>query len=487
LGGVSAPDPDAPRGSEAPLEFRLRDGGRLRLGPTSFRHPAAVGFLADVDTPYQDVTHVAVSARGLRLGTRGSVFLLQRSQFLSGLEAERFVDELARRVAASPGGTARMARMREIDRRAAQAGPQRVTWGFLLLCLVIQLLQLFGGGEVEAAGAFSASLVRTGEVWRLVTANLLHAMPGLPLHFVLNGLALLALGSLLEWSLGSARTALVMAAAGVGAMGAGLLVDYEEAVGASGVVMGVFGALVFLELRHGEDLPAHWRLPRAVIWLGMGLQIALELAAWALLPIIATGAHVGGFVSGFLVCALVGRGGLRRERLSPLLLASNALALVLLVASLSSAFTAWMEGPDWGHRAEALLRSDGVSPEVLNNLAWIIATGDDPGREALDTALRLAERAVADTDRAEANILDTLAEVHFQRGENDAALAVIEEAMRLDPDEAYYRGQRERFLGRRARDDRPDPPAPARAPDREGWERRRENLPLVPGEPEVGA
>ena len=304
--------------------------------------------------------------------------------------------------------------------------------------------------------------------------------PWLPVHFVLNGLALLALGSLLEWSIGSARTALVMAVSGVGAMAAGLWVDYEEALGASGVVMGVFGALVFLELRHGAELPAHWRLPRAVIWLGIGLQFALEALAWVFLPVIATGAHVGGFVSGFLVCVLVGAAGLRRAPAGPGLLAANGLAAVLLAASLASATTAWLEGPDWVRRAEAILARDEVDPTLLNNLAWILATGEDPAREELDVALRLARRAVADTGRSQPNILDTLAEVHFQRGEREDAVLVIEEAMALDPDEPYYRGQRDRFLGRRDPDDRPDPPAiTPGGREREG--------PLVPGQPEVGA
>jgi tetratricopeptide (TPR) repeat protein len=147
---------------------------------------------------------------------------------------------------------------------------------------------------------------------------------------------------------------------------------------------------------------------------------------------------------------------------------------------MSSAFTAYMEGPDWQRRAEVLLRSNGTSPQVLNNVAWIIATSEHPGPEALDTALRLAERAVDETNRSEANILDTLAEVHFQRGEARAAVDAIEEAIRIEPDEAYYRGQRDRFLGRRAPDDRPDPPAPERLPG-------REDRPLVPGEPEIGA
>lgn len=465
-----------------PVEFTLEDGARIVFGPEGFRHPAAVRFLAPVVTRYADVTHVSVSARTVRVGTRHSVYILNRGSFRNDADAEAFVGALARAVAGAPGGESRIARMREIDRMASRAGPQRVTWGFLALCLGVQVLQLFGNGSWEAAGSFSASLVAAGEVWRLVTANLLHAMPWLPIHFVLNGLALMALGALLEWSIGSARMALVMTVSGVGAMAAGLLVDYEEAVGASGVVMGVFGALVFLELRHGQELPAHWRLPRAVIWSGIALQGALELLAWAWFPVIATGAHVGGFVSGFATCALVGGSGLRRDPLPSWVRVGNVAAAVLLIASMASATAAVRRGPDFTRQAELLLARDGVPPQVLNNVAWLIATGEDPSEEALDAALRLAERAVSDSGRREANILDTLAEVHFQRGETGQAIGVIEEAMQLDPREPYYRGQRERFLGRRDSEDRPAPPQEApspTAPPTDG--------PFLPDAPEVPA
>jgi len=440
--------------------FRLRDGASVALYERGVRHPAGVRFAGEVFTPYEDITHVAASARMVRIGTRRSVYVLQRAAFVAPAEADHFVGLLAQRVARGPTGPAQIARMREIERTAATAGTPRVVWALAGLCLVGQLLQATLGPVVEEAGHFSASLVRSGEVWRLVTANLLHAAPWFPVHFLLNTLGLVALGALLEWSIGSARTALVLAASGIGAMGAGLVVDYERAVGASGVVMGVFGALVYLELRHGAELPAQWRLPRAVIWLGIALQFALEAVAWLVLPIIATGAHVGGFMTGFAVCAVVGAAGLHREPVRPWVVASNGALVVALVASLASMGTVVVRGPDWEHRAERLLAHDEVPPEMLNNVAWLIATSDAPDPEALDAALRLARRAARETDRQDPNILDTLAEVHFQRGEVDDAVAVIEEAVALAPEEAYYRGQRDRFLGRREPDDRPDPPAP---------------------------
>jgi hypothetical protein len=103
----------------------------------------------------------------------------------------------------------------------------------------------------------------------------------------------------------------------------------------------------------------------------------------------------------------------------------------------------------------------GIEPEELNNRAWLLATRSNPTPEQLSVARRLAERAVDETERRDATILDTLAEVEFLLGHRDAALAIIDEAIEREPRETYYREQRRRFLGERARDDRPDPPLPA--------------------------
>jgi tetratricopeptide (TPR) repeat protein len=97
-----------------------------------------------------------------------------------------------------------------------------------------------------------------------------------------------------------------------------------------------------------------------------------------------------------------------------------------------------------------------ASPEELNNRAWFAATDPEVSEEMLSAALMMAERAVDETQREDATILDTLAEVHFVMGRESEALATIEEAIAQNPDERYYREQRRRFLGERA--DRP--PAP---------------------------
>jgi hypothetical protein len=56
----------------------------------------------------------------------------------------------------------------------------------------------------------------------------------------------------------------------------------------------------------------------------------------------------------------------------------------------------------------------------------MIAVDEQSSPQLLEAALQLAERAAADTDHAKAHILDTLAEVHFQLGHREAAVAAID-------------------------------------------------------------
>ena len=117
------------------------------------------------------------------------------------------------------------------------------------------------------------------------------------------------------------------------------------------------------------------------------------------------------------------------------------------------------------HIARLLARPH-ANAEELNDTAWMIAIDQRSSPELLEGALRLAERAAEDTGHEQAHILDTLAEVHFQLGHRDEAVAAIDEAILRDPDEDYYREQRRRFLGERAPDDRPFfPPQPAPTPN----------------------
>jgi len=79
-----------------------------------------------------------------------------------------------------------------------------------------------------------------------------------------------------------------------------------------------------------------------------------------------------------------------------------------------------------------------------NNLAWFLATYDDPGIRDGTSAVGFAEKAVAQTGRKNAMYLDTLAAAYAEAGEFTKAVSAQKEAIALLPDE----GQKKDFTGR---------------------------------------
>jgi Tfp pilus assembly protein PilF len=96
---------------------------------------------------------------------------------------------------------------------------------------------------------------------------------------------------------------------------------------------------------------------------------------------------------------------------------------------------------DGGRREfEVALRDLGEDPMILNQFAWYLATqgGEDDRRRAV----KLAERAVAASQRRDKEILDTLAEARSAVGDHAGAMAAIDEARRLDPSDATLERRR---------------------------------------------
>ena len=82
-------------------------------------------------------------------------------------------------------------------------------------------------------------------------------------------------------------------------------------------------------------------------------------------------------------------------------------------------------------------------PDELNDFAWWCFENDLDLAEAEQLALRGAE--LAEDDGTRANILDTAAEIGNARGDSDAAIARIKQAIALNPDKQYFKDQLERF------------------------------------------
>jgi len=467
---VSQPAPS----SAAPDAFPLKRGrGAVALHASGLRHPGHL-FQREVFTPYDEVTHLVLLGRSLRIGGRRSVYVLPRGAFRDPEAPEKLLRALVGRIAAEPGGLVQLSRMGELDRRARQPGRVRVAPLLALVCIAAFVLERWIGPDVTLAGFFSRTLALAGEPWRLLTANLLHAGP---LHLGMNLVVLLAFGALVERAIGTGRTFFVVVLAALGGMGAGLLAGYEDAVGASGIAAGLVGALLFLELRRADWLPATWRIPRRILV----AALVGEAFVGALVPWVAGLAHLGGFVAGLAACAAVAPGALQRERAPGWLRAANAVLAVAVLLSLGAAGREVAGvGDVLARRGERLLEMRGVTPDLLNNTAWLLATSRSPTPAQLDVAVRLAERAVEETGRTDPNVLDTLAEAQFMAGQVEEALDTIDEAIELAPQEPYFVEQRRRFTGERASDDRPPPPSET---PRVRPERPREPS---PDEPDLG-
>lgn len=439
----------------AELRIPLRPGrGEVALHASGFRHPSSRWTGAERFTGFDEITHLQVGTRQIRFGTRRGITVLPRRWFAEAGGPERLAHALLERIAGGPQPQAsrQLAGMAEAETLLRQPQRLRATPLIAALCLVVHALEQWFGPIVHHAGFMSPLLAAHGEPWRLVTANLLHADL---VHLVFNVLGLLALGALVERPLGALRTVLVLGLSGGAAMASAWLAGYDALVGASGMVAGLAGALLWLEFRRPEQLPAGWRLPRRLFIGALLVDALLPIA----LPFIAGTAHLTGFVVGAAAAAIgtgahIGRD--RRLRLDTLV--ATTLVLAVATVSLASAARFLVDSGAWEGHAARLLQVKGSPAVILNDAAWLIATADEPSRQALAHALVLAERAAYATQGLDPNILDTLAEAQWRNGDERAALETIDEAIALAPDEPYFQEQRRRFSGERDAEDRPDPP-----------------------------
>lgn len=447
---------DSERDSEGDSSFDLSAGGAaLVLEESGFRRRGRFLRRGSRAIDYQEITHLGLSSRGLWLGTRKSVLFLRRHRFRLSDGPERLSRALVKRISRRPGGLRQLERIAEIDHLAQNPSRRIATGSVALLCLAVFVLQM-RDPFVQEVGAFVPFLVGRGELWRVATGNFLHAPGFFSLHLILNLLALMAIAFLVERPMGALRALVVMGASAVGAMGGSALAGYPEVVGASGIVAGLAGAALCLELHCAKRLPAWWRLPRRMFVLALVAEGFLGF----LVPAIAGAAHLGGFLAGYgITLALADSALSSRPAARWIAVAAAGVVLTTILSFAAVSPLLLRDAQAFARYGQDLLAAPELGPGRYNELAWRMATETDASREQLGVALELAELAVDGTDRLNPDLLDTLAEVLFQRGERDLAVAVIDEAIALAPIDDYFQEQRRRFTGERAPDDRPDPPS----------------------------
>jgi rhomboid protease GluP len=169
------------------------------------------------------------------------------------------------------------------------------TRGVLVVVVAVSALAFFYPDEILGRLAKDNDAIRAGEVWRLLTAGLVH---GSPLHLAMNAMVLNDVGRLVESLFGSRRFLVLLWASVLGGSLASFATNPSPSVGISGGLFGLVGAMLAVGLRHRRRLPPP---VRRMLVRGPIEVIVLNLALGLALPIIDNAAHLGGLVTGFLL------------------------------------------------------------------------------------------------------------------------------------------------------------------------------------------
>lgn len=209
-----------------------------------------------------------------------------------------------------------------------RTGRPVVTFTIIGMCVVSFLLQLVPGLGWTERWLF-APAVGAVEPWRFLTVAFLHST-GMLLHIAFNMYALYITGQFLEPLLGRARfTALCVLSAVGGSVGfllfAGLDGPFgvswmQGTVGASGMVFGLFGAM----------LPVLRRMGRSAAQIVVLLAINGVLGF--IVPTIAWQAHLGGLVTGLALGAAFAFAPRRAQRVIGVVAPAGVLLVLVLAA-----------------------------------------------------------------------------------------------------------------------------------------------------------
>jgi TPR repeat protein len=89
----------------------------------------------------------------------------------------------------------------------------------------------------------------------------------------------------------------------------------------------------------------------------------------------------------------------------------------------------------WYGQAAQESAADPPNPDVLNNVAWALATSSETGVRSPAAALEYAQKAVAaEQGHPRPHILDTLAEAYYINGRYDEAVKTEKNAIDLAPE-----------------------------------------------------
>ncbi|QOL47965.1 rhomboid family intramembrane serine protease [Massilia litorea] len=185
---------------------------------------------------------------------------------------------------------------------------------FLSLTLVASYLMLASpdfeniGQGALAYGGLTKTTLSTNQFYRLASSFFLHSTP---FHLGFNILSLGIMGRYIGLIFGHVRLVVILLySAIIGSLLSLAFSPHQIVIGASGGILGLYGAYYFVCIRHHKRLPGSLSIP---IW-ALGLGLALQF----LVDVISDGtdvsSHIGGFLSGYVYALSVCREGSTRGR-----------------------------------------------------------------------------------------------------------------------------------------------------------------------------
>ncbi len=266
----------------------------------------------------------------------------------SAPEQERLLDvaiRLLHHTRPEAAATNTLTEEREFRERLIALAPRTwVTYSLVLINVAIWLLMVFKGVDVVRPsvaallqwGGSTASEVQKGQWWRMLTATFLHG--GL-VHLLMNMVGLWSIGQTTERLFGHRLFLLVYLGSALGGSALSLNFSAQQAVavGASGAVFGIAGALLVAVYQHRQSLP---RLFGKQNLTGMGFFVVYSLVQGFTHNGIDNAAHIGGLVVGCLMASILPKridpdryaASLRRRTISAVAAAASFCIILAAVA-----------------------------------------------------------------------------------------------------------------------------------------------------------
>lgn len=174
----------------------------------------------------------------------------------------------------------------------------KVTFILLAIMIVYFIFMTLNGGTtsienlVKYGAMFPPFVTEYNQYYRFITSIFIHIGA---MHILFNGYALYVFGPQIERLMGPKKYLLFFVLTGIGGNIATYIFNYVSvSAGASGSLFGLFGAFLYLVVRHPQVVTPEGK--RSILQL-LGINLALTF----FVPSISITAHLGGLIMGFLL------------------------------------------------------------------------------------------------------------------------------------------------------------------------------------------